>query len=49
MKFHKIAPRKETRPEIDKMVRWVGDRLQKLGACVEYCDIGTQTMYVRAG
>jgi nonspecific dipeptidase len=41
----------ETRPEIEKMVRWVGNRLEKLGATIEHCDIGFQVrlLYVRLG
>jgi nonspecific dipeptidase len=34
----------ETRPEIEKMVRWVGKRLENLGATIEYCDIGFQVI-----
>jgi nonspecific dipeptidase len=37
----------ETRPEIEKMVRWVGNRLEKLGATIEYCDIGFQVMMLK--
>ncbi|XP_043223369.1 cytosolic non-specific dipeptidase-like isoform X1 [Amphibalanus amphitrite] len=34
----------EARPEIVKMVHWVGDRLKKLGATVEYRDVGEQEL-----
>jgi len=33
-----------TRPDVVKVMHWAGDRLQSLGATVEYCDIGQQTM-----
>lgn len=39
-----VSAWKETRPEIDRMVHWVGDRLVALGGTVEYCDIGEQTL-----
>ena len=35
----------ETRGEITKMVEWVGDELKALGACIEYCDVGMQTLH----
>ena len=34
----------DTRPEVDRMVYWAGDRLVALGATVEYNDLGDQTM-----
>ncbi|XP_037070907.1 cytosolic non-specific dipeptidase-like [Pollicipes pollicipes] len=34
----------ETRQEIVRMVHWVGDRLKKLGATVEYRDVGKQEL-----
>ena len=34
----------DTRPEVDRMVNWAGDRLVALGATVEYNDLGYQTM-----
>ncbi len=37
----------ETRPEIEKMVRWVGNGLENLGATIEYCDIGFQVKFLK--
>ncbi len=37
-----VSAWKETRPEIDKMVHWVGKRLENLGATIEYCEVGFQ-------
>lgn len=34
----------ETRPEITKMMHWMGDELKALGAAIEYVDLGNQTM-----
>ena len=34
----------ETRPEISKMVKWMGSELEKCGAKIEYCDVGEQTL-----
>lgn len=34
----------EVRPEIVKMVKWMGSELEKLGATLEYCDVGLQTL-----
>ena len=34
----------DTRPEVDRMVHWAGERLVALGATVEYNDLGDQTM-----
>jgi nonspecific dipeptidase len=34
----------EMRPEIVKMVKWMGDELEKCGASIEYCDVGQQTL-----
>jgi len=34
----------ETRPEITKMMHWMGDELKALGAAIEYVDLGDQTM-----
>ena len=34
----------EMRPEIVKMVKWMGMALEKCGAKIEYCDIGEQTL-----
>lgn len=34
----------ETRPEIVRMTHWVGERLKKLGATIEYRDVGTQDL-----
>ena len=34
----------ETRDEIGKMMKWMGDELKGLGADIEYVDLGTQTM-----
>ena len=39
-----VSAWKETRPEIERMIHWIGDRLKALGATLEYCDIGEQTM-----
>eukprot|EP00092_Neocalanus_flemingeri_P021200 GFUD01022974.1.p1 GENE.GFUD01022974.1~~GFUD01022974.1.p1 ORF type:complete len:479 (+),score=174.92 GFUD01022974.1:58-1494(+) len=33
-----------TRPEITKMMTWMGDELKALGAAIEYVDLGDQTM-----
>jgi nonspecific dipeptidase len=34
----------ETRDEIGKMIKWMGDELKALGSDIEYVDIGTQTL-----
>ena len=34
----------ECRPEIVKMVKWMGSELEKCGASIEYCDIGEQEL-----
>jgi len=34
----------ETRPEITKMMHWMGDELKALGAAIEYVELGDQTM-----
>eukprot|EP00092_Neocalanus_flemingeri_P028304 GFUD01030735.1.p1 GENE.GFUD01030735.1~~GFUD01030735.1.p1 ORF type:complete len:480 (-),score=173.39 GFUD01030735.1:205-1644(-) len=34
----------QTRPEITKMMTWMGDELKALGAAIEYVDLGNQTM-----
>jgi len=34
----------ETRDEIGKMMKWMGDELKDLGAEIEYVDIGNQTL-----
>ena len=34
----------ETRDEIGKMMKWMGDELKGLGADIEYVDLGTQTL-----
>jgi nonspecific dipeptidase len=39
-----VSAWKETRPEIDRMLLWVGDRLKNLGCNVEYCEIGEQKL-----
>ena len=39
----------EVRPEIVKMVHWVGNRLKKLGATVEYRDVGEQVSSDQGG
>lgn len=37
--------RKDTRPDVDKMVQWVGSKMkEELGASIEYCEIGKQDM-----
>lgn len=33
-----------TRPEITKMVNWTADKLKALGATIELCDVGEQTL-----
>ena len=32
------------RPEIVKMIKWMGSELEKCGATIEYCDLGQQTL-----
>jgi len=44
VRIKSVSAWKETRPEIDRMIRWVGDRLEALGATLEYCDVGEQTL-----
>ena len=44
VRIKSVSAWKETRPEIERMVRWIGNRLEALGATLEYCDIGEQTM-----
>jgi len=44
VRIKSVSAWKETRPEIVRMIHWVGDRLKQLGATLEYCDIGEQTM-----
>jgi nonspecific dipeptidase len=39
-----VSTWRETRPEVERMIHWVGGQLEKLGAVVEYHDIGEQTM-----
>jgi len=34
----------ETRPEIRKMMNWMGDELKALGAAIEYVELGDQTL-----
>lgn len=34
----------ECRPEIVKMVKWMGSELEKCGSTIEYCDVGEQTL-----
>ena len=34
----------ECRPEIVKMVKWMGTELEKCGAKIEYCDVGEQEL-----
>ena len=34
----------ECRPEIVKMVKWMGSELEKCGATIEYCDVGMQDL-----
>ena len=34
----------DTRPEITKMMKWMGDELKALGAAIEYVDLGSQTL-----
>jgi nonspecific dipeptidase len=44
VKIKSVSAWKETRPEIDRMLSWLGERLKRLGCTVEYCDIGEQTL-----
>lgn len=39
-----VSAAPEHRPEITKMMHWMGDELKALGAAIEYVDIGSQTM-----
>ena len=33
-----------TRPEITKMMKWMGEELKSLGAAIEFVDLGQQTL-----
>jgi len=39
-----VSAAPEHRPEITKMMHWMGDELKALGAAIEYVDIGSQTL-----
>jgi len=39
-----VSAAPEHRPEISKMMHWMGDELKALGAAIEYVDIGSQTL-----
>jgi len=39
-----VSAAPEHRPEITKMMHWIGDELKALGAAIEYVDIGSQTL-----
>jgi len=39
-----VSASPETRPEIRKMMTWMGDELKALGAAIEYVELGDQTM-----
>lgn len=42
VKIKSVSAWTETRPEVDRMVQWVGDRLKTLGASIELCEVGFQ-------
>ena len=44
VRIKSVSAWKETRPEVDKMIRWLGSKLKDRGASIEYCEIGTQVM-----
>jgi len=39
-----VSAAPECRPEITKMMTWMGDELKALGAAIEYVDLGDQTL-----
>ncbi len=44
VKIKSVSAWPHTRPEITKMVKWMGTELEKCGATIEYADVGEQTL-----
>ncbi len=43
-KIKSVSSTPDTRPEIVRMVKWMGNELEKCGAKIEYVDVGEQTL-----
>eukprot|EP00096_Caligus_rogercresseyi_P012498 TRINITY_DN524_c1_g1_i1.p1 TRINITY_DN524_c1_g1~~TRINITY_DN524_c1_g1_i1.p1 ORF type:complete len:474 (-),score=170.24 TRINITY_DN524_c1_g1_i1:147-1568(-) len=43
VRIQSVSASSASRPEVERMVRWTGQRLESLGASVEYVDLGKQS------